>query len=92
MEHHTCQISKALVPTSIKTSLSALWRNRMRSALTALGIVIGVSAVIAMVEISQGSRTGVLKTMSTMGADNLMVQSGAYPVEASTLRVPAARR
>ena len=65
------------VPSSIRTSVAALWRNRMRSALTALGVVIGVSAVIAMVEISQGSRTALLKTMSTMGADNLMVQSGA---------------
>ena len=65
------------VPSSIRTSVAALWRNRMRSILTALGVVIGVSAVIAMVEISQGSRVALLKTMSTMGADNLMVQSGA---------------
>lgn len=67
----------SLLPGAIRSSLVALWRNRMRSALTALGIVIGVSAVIAMVEISEGSRTALLKTMSTMGADNLMVQSGA---------------
>ncbi|WP_425613460.1 ABC transporter permease [Anatilimnocola sp. NA78] len=67
----------SLVPTTVRSSLAALWRNRMRSALTALGIVIGVSAVIAMVEISSGSRVALLKTMSTMGADNLMVQSGA---------------
>lgn len=67
----------SLFPGAIRSSLVALWRNRMRSALTALGIVIGVSAVIAMVEISEGSRTALLKTMSTMGADNLMVQSGA---------------
>lgn len=67
----------AVIPSSIRTSAFALWRNGMRSALTALGVVIGVSAVIAMVEISQGSRTALLKTMSTMGANNLMVQSGA---------------
>jgi ABC-type antimicrobial peptide transport system permease subunit len=49
----------------------------MRSALTAVGIIIGVAAVIAMVEISQGSKTALEATMSTMGANNLIVQSGA---------------
>ena len=73
----TIDLITMTVPSSIRTSVAALWRNRMRSTLTALGVVIGVSAVIAMVEISQGSRIALLKTMSTMGADNLMVQSGA---------------
>ncbi len=49
----------------------------MRSALTTLGIIIGVGAVIAMVEISQGSKTALMKTMSTMGANNLLIRSGA---------------
>src|SRR5437868_14284093 len=49
----------------------------MRSALTTLGIIIGVAAVIAMVEISSGSKTALMQTMSTMGANNLLFQSGA---------------
>ena len=49
----------------------------MRSALTTLGIIIGVGAVIAMVEISQGSKSALMQTMSTMGANNLLIQSGA---------------
>jgi ABC-type antimicrobial peptide transport system permease subunit len=49
----------------------------MRSALTTIGIVIGVGAVIAMVEIGQGSKTALMQTMATMGANNLLVQSGA---------------
>ena len=49
----------------------------MRSALTTLGIIIGVGAVIAMVEISQGSKTALMQTMSTMGANNLSIRSGA---------------
>src|SRR6266545_7121171 len=61
----------------LKTALRSLRRNVLRSALTALGIIIGVAAVIAMVEIGQGSATAVKKTVSQTGANNLMVQPGA---------------
>jgi macrolide transport system ATP-binding/permease protein len=67
----------SFVPAPFRTALTALRRNKMRSALTALGVIIGVAAVIAMVEISQGSRTSLMQTMSTMGANNIMVRSGA---------------
>jgi ABC-type antimicrobial peptide transport system permease subunit len=60
----------------LRTALRALRRNVMRSALTTLGIVIGVSAVIAMTEIGQGSSTAVQKTIASMGANNLMVIPG----------------
>jgi ABC-type antimicrobial peptide transport system permease subunit len=60
----------------IRTALRALRRNVMRSALTTLGIVIGVSAVIAMTEIGQGSSTAVQKTIASMGANNLLVMPG----------------
>ena len=46
----------------LRTAVRALRRNVMRSALTTLGIIIGVSAVIAMTEIGQGSSTAVQKT------------------------------
>ncbi len=67
----------AVVPASIRTAFGALRRNKMRSALTTLGIIIGVSAVIAIFEISSGSREQLVKTMSSMGANMLIVQSGA---------------
>jgi macrolide transport system ATP-binding/permease protein len=67
----------SLFPPTVRTAANALRRNKMRSALTTIGIVIGVAAVIAMVEISQGSKTALMQTMSTMGANNLLVQSGA---------------
>jgi ABC-type lipoprotein export system ATPase subunit/ABC-type antimicrobial peptide transport system permease subunit len=67
----------SLVPPTVRTAVNALRRNKMRSALTTLGIVIGVGAVIAMVEISQGSKTALMRTMSTMGANNLSIRSGA---------------
>src|SRR5215470_9260531 len=61
---------------TVKTALGALRRNVMRSALTTLGIVIGVGAVIAMTEIGQGSSTAVQKTIASMGANNLLVMPG----------------
>ena len=70
-------VMTSLLPATVRTAINALRRNKMRSALTTLGIIIGVGAVIAMVEISQGSKTSLLRTMSTMGANNLSVRSGA---------------
>jgi ABC-type antimicrobial peptide transport system permease subunit len=61
---------------TLKMALNALRRNVMRSALTTLGIIIGVGAVIAMMEIGQGSSTAVKQTISSMGANNLLVQPG----------------
>src|SRR5215213_3691909 len=54
----------------------SLGRNVFRSALTTLGIIIGVAAVIAMVEIGQGASAAVQKTILSMGANNLLVMPG----------------
>src|SRR5438309_8318084 len=62
---------------TLKMALHALRRNVMRSALTTLGIVIGVAAVIAMTEIGQGTNTAVQRTIKAMGANNLLIQAGA---------------
>jgi ABC-type antimicrobial peptide transport system permease subunit len=59
-----------------RTALHALRRNVMRAVLTMLGIVIGVGAVIAMMEIGQGSSAAIQQTISSMGADNLLVMPG----------------
>src|SRR6516165_6648032 len=60
----------------MKMAIRALRRNVMRSVLTTLGIVIGIAAVIAMVEIGQGSAADIKQKMKNMGADNLLVQPG----------------
>ncbi len=60
----------------LTTSLRALRRNVMRAALTTLGIVIGVAAVIAMMEIGNGSTLAIQRTIATMGAFNLLVFPG----------------
>ncbi|HXX94802.1 MAG TPA: ABC transporter permease [Planctomycetota bacterium] len=65
--------------TLIKTgslAVEALRRNVGRSALTVLGIVIGIAAVIAMMEIGKGSSTSIAATIASMGANNLLVMPG----------------
>ncbi len=60
----------------LKTALRALRRNVGRAALTTLGIMIGVAAVIAMMEIGNGSSTAIQKTISSMGANTILVLPG----------------
>lgn len=52
---------------SIKSALESIWVNKMRSALTMLGIIIGVAAVIAVVAIGQGGRAAINQTLESMG-------------------------
>jgi ABC-type antimicrobial peptide transport system permease subunit len=59
-----------------KVALRALLRNKARSVLTVLGIVIGIAAVIAMMEIGKGSSASIAKTISSMGANNLLILPG----------------
>jgi putative ABC transport system permease protein len=56
--------------------LQALSRNRMRSALTVLGIVIGVAAVIATLAIGTGAREAVQAQIRSLGANTLTVRGG----------------
>ena len=58
------------------TALRGIRRNLLRSSLTMLGVIIGVAAVIAMMEIGQGSSRAVQETIARMGANNLMIQPG----------------
>src|SRR5580692_10823787 len=57
-------------------AVSALRRHVMRSALTTLGIVIGVGAVIAMVEIGEGAAREVEATIASMGSNTILVLPG----------------
>jgi len=60
-----------------RVALMALGRNKMRSFLTALGIIIGVGAVIAMISIGQGAKAAVEERFSSMGTNLLFVRSGS---------------
>jgi putative ABC transport system permease protein len=60
----------------LRIALRALARNKMRSSLTMLGIIIGVAAVIAMVGVGQGARKQVADQIAAMGSNMLFVGSG----------------
>lgn len=65
------------IPSTIKISLKALRGNKMRSALTMLGIIIGVGAVITMLAVGTGARQQIEEQISSMGSNLLMVLPGA---------------
>jgi macrolide transport system ATP-binding/permease protein len=75
-KRHRFEGSLVRAHRTLRTALTGLRRNVMRAALTTLGIIIGVSAVIAMMEIGHGSSTAIRQTISSMGADNLLVHPG----------------
>ena len=61
---------------ALHTALGGLRRNVLRAALTTLGIVIGVSAVIAMMELGRGSSSAIQRSIASLGANNLLVMPG----------------
>ena len=60
-----------------RVALRALLRNKMRSFLTTLGIIIGVGAVIAMVAIGEGAKAQVEQAFAAMGTNLLIVMPGS---------------
>jgi macrolide transport system ATP-binding/permease protein len=54
-------------------AMQAIYRNKMRSALTMLGVFIGVAALIAMVAVGQGANQAVLKQIQSLGTNLLVV-------------------
>jgi len=61
---------------ALKSALRSLRSNLFRTALTLLGIVIGVASVITMLAIGEGARKDVVDRISTMGSDLLLVRPG----------------
>jgi len=64
----------------LKTAAGALRRNIMRTLLTTLGIVIGVAAVITMMEIGNGASIAIQRTMTSIGANTLVIIPGAQNI------------
>jgi putative ABC transport system permease protein len=62
---------------TLRIASRALGRNKMRSFLTALGIIIGVGAVIAMVSIGEGAKRGIESRFAAMGTNLLFVSPGS---------------
>ena len=66
------------IRSTIVIALRALRRNKMRSILTALGIIIGVGAVIAMVSIGNGAKAQVEAQVANLGQNVVTVFSGSF--------------
>ena len=65
------------LPSTFKISLRALRTNKMRSALTMLGIIIGVGAVITMLAVGTGASSKITEQISSMGSNLLIVFPGS---------------
>ena len=61
-----------------KIAIRAIAANKMRSFLTALGIIIGIAAVITMLAIGQGSKASIKANIAEMGSNMIMISPGAY--------------
>src|SRR5258708_31257874 len=65
---------------TLRLALHALRRNIMRSLLTCLGIIIGIAAVIAMMEIGRGSSSSIEQTIASLGANVIQMDPNATAV------------
>ena len=60
-----------------KIALRAIFANKMRSFLTALGIIIGIASVITMLAVGQGTKRSIQANISEMGSNMIMISPGA---------------
>jgi macrolide transport system ATP-binding/permease protein len=102
--HHAEQAAPAIATSwsfgrmALVAAARALARNKLRSALTVLGVFIGVAALIAMVAVGQGANAAVEEQIASLGTNLLVVLPGATTSSgarggfgsASTLTVPDA--
>ena len=58
-------------------AIHALLANKMRSLLTMLGVIIGVAAVIALVSVGMGVRTGITSNFESLGANTITIMPGS---------------
>jgi putative ABC transport system permease protein len=62
---------------TFKLAVRALWRNKVRSSLTMLGIIFGIGVVIAMIASGQGARESVADVFRSMGTNLLIISNGS---------------
>ncbi|BAV65587.1 ABC transporter permease [Sphingobium cloacae] len=68
----------ALLPVNIHLAIQSLNRNRMRSLLTMLGIIIGIAAVLTMIALGTGARASVEDEVGSAGTKLIFVKAGNY--------------
>lgn len=72
------------LPPIWREAIEELWRRRLRTLLTLLGLIFGVGAIVAMQAVGEGSRREALRLVESLGLHNLIAQ--AKPQDADTLR------
>lgn len=68
---------------TVKLGIKSLWMHRLRSTLTALGIIFGVSSVIAMLAIGEGASADAQKKIAQLGSHNIIIKTQDPPEEKS---------
>jgi len=74
------------IVSSLEVSIRALANNKMRSGLTMLGIIIGISAVIILVSVGQGVQAMVAEQMQSVGSNLLFVMPGELEESSSSMK------
>ena len=70
---------------TIKLGLKSLWMHRLRSTLTALGIIFGVSSVIAMLAIGEGASRDAQEKIAQLGSKNIIIKTAEPPEDQSSM-------
>ena len=68
---------------TLKLGVKSLWMHRLRSTLTALGIIFGVSSVIAMLAIGEGASADAQKKIAQLGSHNIIIETQDPPEDKS---------
>jgi putative ABC transport system permease protein len=80
------------IPILFRIALRAINRNKMRSFLTMLGIIIGVAAVIAMIAIGEGSKQSIQDQISGMGSNMITIRPASSMMGGARLDVTTVQR
>jgi putative ABC transport system permease protein len=67
-------IAAHVIPAVWREAVAELWRHRLRTSLTLLGLVFGVGAIVAMLGVGEGSRREALRLVESLGLHNLIVE------------------
>ena len=77
------------LPQVWREAVDELWRRRLRTLLTLLGLIFGVGAIVAMQAVGEGSRREALRLVESLGLHNLIAE--ARPQDDETLKETRAR-
>jgi len=70
---------------SLKIATTGLRRNKVRSFLTMLGIIIGIMAIVAMMSLGAGAQNLIISQIMSMGSNNIFVEPGSFDPKKSSM-------